>query len=177
MDALTRMARKHAAPMLVPKSGLPLIKSTPSLGRMLEWRRGRSTYPSEISQGARRDHLLRDLGIFINWMEKEDGAHYRGKYYFDKPTPHFEPKPPDIQVGDRGGTRPVAHNLLRDASDPEREDTIIWALFDVPEAIQEIPTDLAIELFNEGKPNLRPLRERDWRGGINGSREYRSRNA
>ncbi len=144
---------------------------------MLEWRRGRSTYPSDITEGARREHLLRDLAKFIAWMEKEDGARYRGKFFFDKPSAHFDPKPPDIQVGDRGGKRPVARNVMKDASNPDLEDTIIWALFDVPEGITEIPTDLAAELFAKGKKNMRPLRPNDWKGKYNGSREHRSRNS
>ena len=162
-------ARRHAEPMLTPAAGLPLIKRTPTLGRMLEWRRGRSTYPKEYTEGQRKAHLLHDLDIFIKWMEKEDRAHYRGTYYFDKPSIHFEPRGPDTQYGDKDergirASRKVARQLSKDAPlESDYEDTLIWALFDVPEYITELPTDLALDLFAKGRPDLRPLREREWR--------------
>ena len=170
MDPLQRAARKHASPMLPPASGVPLLKTTASLGRRLEWRKGRSrpipqewTTEGDPAYNQARVHaqLLGDLGIFIQWMEKEDRAHYRGKYYLEGPQAHFTPKPPDTQHGDAGGTRKVARNLMAD-TEAGLVDYIIWALFDVPEYITEIPTELAQELFLNGRPGLRPLRGREW---------------
>ena len=176
MDALSRVARRHAAPMLSPASGLPLIKSTPSLGRMLVVRRGRSVVDADMPAGLREAQVKRDTEIFIKWMEKEDGARFRKLVSITGPTPHLEHRPPDVQVGDRGDSRLVARSLAQDISNG-KESYEIACLFDVPEGITEIPTDLAADLFRKGKPNLRPLRERDWKGKIDGFREYRSRNS
>ena len=96
-------------------------------------------------------------------MAKEDGAHYRNETYLEGPIPHLEIHQNDVQVGDRGGTREVARNLAKDALGNGKEDYIIHALFDVPEYITELPTDLAVELFGNGRPGIRPLREREWR--------------
>ena len=176
MDPLTRVARRHAAPMLDPKPGQVLIKSTPSLGRMLEWRKGRSVVDHDMPDHLRKEHVRRDADIFIKWMEKEDGARYRGQIRVYGPFPHFEAQQPDVQVGDRGGTRQVARSIATDTSNNGKEDYVIEALFDVPETIQEIPTYLAQDLFNK-RTDLRPLRERDWKGATNGFRTYKSRNA
>ena len=170
-------ARKYAAPMVDPKAGMPLIKSVPSLGRMLEWRKGRSVVDEDMPDHLRKEHVRRDTEIFIKWMEKEDGARFRGQVRVHGPFPHFEANTaPVMQTGDRGGTRQLARSIVADTSNNGKEDYVIECLFDVPEAINEIPTSLALDLFSKGTPNLRPLREKDFRGRIDGIREYRSRN-
>lgn len=167
-------ARRHAVPIVAPASGLPLIKNTVSLGRRLEWRRGRSTVDADMPEGARKTKVYQDFQIFIEWMKKEDGAHYRNEVHIEGPFPHHEIRRNDVQVGDRGGRREVARSLEQDTKDTGKEDYIIHALFDVPEMITEIPTSLALDLFTQpGKlrSDIRPLREKDWRGVIrNGSR-------
>ena len=157
-------ARRHAPPIVAPAAGLPLIKNTVSLGRMLEWRRGRSVCDEDMPPELKERHILRDLDIFIKWMEKEDRAHFRGQWHREGPFPHTEFRPNDVQHGDRGGKREIARNLVGDSKDTGKEAWILWALFDVPEMIQEIPTTLAAELFSKGRENLRPYREKDWRG-------------
>lgn len=163
MTLYQKAARRHAAPMLVPTPGVPLLRSTPSLGRMLEWRRGRSTVDAEMPESYRKEAVRRDTDIFIRWMEKEDGAHFRGQVRLEGPIPHLEVHQNDTQTGDAGGHREIARNLARDSLGNGKEDYIIWCLFDVPEGITEIPTDLAIDLFAKGKQNVRPLRTNDWR--------------
>jgi hypothetical protein len=160
-------ARRHAPPIVAPAPGLPLIKNTASLGRMLEWRRGRSVCDEDMPPDLKERHILRDLDIFIKWMEKEDGAHFRGVWRREGPFPHTEFRRNDVQVGDQGGKREVARNLIRDSEDTGKEAWILWALFDVPEMIQEVPTSMALDLFKK-RSDLRPLREKDWRGVLRG---------
>lgn len=180
MDPLALAARRFAEPMVSPTSGLPLIKSTPSLGRMLQWESARvMDVPVEWTRERKRARLFAALDEFIKTMAKDAGhPRFEKKFYFEGPFPPFHAKPPDIQVGDRGGTRPVARSVERDTDwESDVEDWKVWALFNMPEGITEIPSDLAAELFAKGKPNLRPLREKEWRKVPDGFRTYRSRNA
>lgn len=159
--------RRLAAPMLSPVAGVPLVKSVPSLGRMLVWRKGRSTVDVDMPEDLKKRHTYEDFRKFVLWMEKEDGAHYRGEVKIHGPFPHFEERPNDIQVGERGATREVARSIIEDTAPSGKEDYVIEALFDVPEMINEIPTDLAIELFGDGKGGIRPLRENEWKREAN----------
>lgn len=155
--------RRLAVPSTSPAAGLPLIKTVPSLGRMLEWRRARSTVEEDMPEGRRKTKIKADAEIFIKWMEQEDGAHFRQEMRLEGPFPHLEARPADIQVGDRGGTRPRARNVQQDATGTGKEDYIIWALFDVPEYVQEIPTEVALDIFGKGaRPDLRPLRPKEF---------------
>jgi hypothetical protein len=163
MDPLIKAGRRHAAPMLTPASGLPLIKSVPSLGRRVEVRRGRSTVPSAMAPVDKKRKVYEDLHIFIQWMAKEDKARFHKVLAIEGPFPHLEVKPNDVQHGDKGGQREVARSLAADTSNPEYEDYILVCEFDAPEYINEIPADLAAELFAKGRPGLRPLREREWK--------------
>lgn len=155
-------ARRHATPIVSPSTGLPLIKSTVSLGRRLEWRKARDTVDEDMPEDLKKRHVYEGFLTFVKWMEKEDGAHYRDQVKVTGPFPHFEAKQPDIQVGDRGATRPVARRIDDDVGGNGKEDYIIEALFDCPEYINEIPTDLAVDLFGKGKPGLAPLRQNEW---------------
>lgn len=168
--------RRHATPIVTPQAGMPLIKSTPSLGRMLEWRRGRSVVPSDMPDHERKRKVYDDFQIFVRWMEKEDGAHYRGQVKVHGPFPHFEAHEPDTQYGDNGDSRKVARSIVEDTAPSGFEDYVIEALFDCPEGITEVPTDLALDLANQGKVKLlreqidgRGQRNRDWREVIRGS--------
>ena len=161
--------RRHAVPLLGPSPGLPLIKSVANLGRRLEWRKGRSVVDADMPEEQRKSHVYRDFGIFVEWMEKEDGAHYRNQVTLSGPFPHFEAKPNDVQIGDRGGRREVARNLQIDVGNNGKEDYIIEALFDVPEYVTEIPTAIAQDIFGT-RADLRPLRAKDWREVIRNGR-------
>ena len=165
------LLRRHAVPIVPPSPGLPLIKNTCSLGKHLMWRKGRSTIDEDAPEEVKKKHVLRDAQIFIEWMWKEDRAEFKGRMKVSGPFPHFEAKPPDVQVGDRGGTRLRARSIITDTAPSGKEDYIIEALFAVPEYVSEIPTDLAMELFGRpgGRPGLRPLREREWRGITHGN--------
>lgn len=168
-------AAKHAAPILAPTAGLPLIKSAPSLGWRVEWRRGRSRpLDRDMPEGQRKREVLRDLQTFVAWMEKEDGAQWI-KTAADGtpgikllgPFAHFEARKPDLQQGDAGGSREVARSVMRD-TEPEdggRVEYEIHCLFRVREAVTELPTSLALDLFSQpgGRPGIRPLRDREWR--------------
>jgi hypothetical protein len=158
--------RRHAVPIVAPKGGLPLIRNTVSLGRMLEWRKGLSTMDEDMPEDLRKRKVYEDFLKFKEWMAKEDGAHFRGKVKVTGPYPHFEPKPNDVQVGDRGGTREVARSIIEDTSGSGKVDYVIEALFDVPEYLNELPTALAAELIIARRPGLRSARnphEREWR--------------
>lgn len=155
--------RRHAAPLLTARSGSPLIKSSAALGRRNEWRKGLSTVDADMPEDLRKKKVYQDFLVFRDWMKKEDGAHFLGKVKVSGPFPHFDPHEPDIQYGDSGGSRKVARSIERDTQNNGKEDYVIEALFNVPEYITELPTDLAVELFGNGRPGIRPLREREWR--------------
>jgi hypothetical protein len=169
VDAKQAALRRHAAPLLEPVPGTPLIKVTANLGRVLSWRKGRSTVAKGLPEERKKQLVKRDADIFIEWMRKEDGAVFKGSLKLHGPFPHFSPKPNDTQHGERGAKREVARSIVEDTAESEMEDYVIEALFSVPESISEIPTDLATELFTRpgGRPGLRPLREREWRGVAN----------
>lgn len=149
--------------MLPAASGVPLIKSTPLLERMLVWRKGRSVVDVDMPDHLRKEHVRRDFETFVAWMRKEDGAEYvQGSVRVSGPYPYLKAREPDIQHGDAGGHRPVARNAQGDV-DQGKESYEIECLFRVVEAIQEVPTDLAIEMFGKGRAGLRPLRSNEWR--------------
>ena len=157
--------RRHAAPMLAPKSGLPLIKSVPSLGRRAEWRKGSIDVEVGMSEAQRKERIRWATGVFFDWMKKEDGAQYiPNTLRVHGPFPHFDPHEPDTQYGDAGGKRQIARKLSRDL--PEgKEDYVIEACFNCPEFIQEIPTELAQQLFADPRrqSDIRPLRSNEWK--------------
>ena len=157
--------RRHAAPMLTPVSGLPLIKSVPSLGRRAEWRKGRVEVETGMSKDQIKAKVKWGVEVFFDWMRKEDRAEYiRNTLRIEGPFPHFEAHEPDTQYGDAGGQRKIARSVARDLEDG-KEDYVIVAQFNCPEAIQEIPTELAQQLFADPRrqSHIKPLRERDWR--------------
>lgn len=159
--------RRHAVPVAAPVPGIPLVKSTANLGRMLERRRVRVPVDAEMPQERRKTLLFKAARQFITEEGKRDRAEYRFGMEVHGPFPHFEPQSPDIQIGDRGGTRPRARSIADDTSaESGLVDYVLEATFSVPEYVNEIPTDLALELFSRpgGRPGLRPLRESEWRG-------------
>lgn len=158
-------ARRHAVPLVPPVKGLPLIKGTPTLGRMLEWRRGRVTVDCDMPIERKKRAVFDGMKVFLEWMRKEDRAEYRGKAKVYGPYPHFNAQPPSVQVGDRGGKRLVARQVAQDLGGDGKEDYVIEALFSVPEYINEVPTELAQRMFSQsgGRPGLRPLRDREWK--------------
>ena len=164
--------RRHAVPVAQPVAGIPLVKSTVNLGRTLDTRRVRVPMDFDFPQAWRKALLFKKARQFIDEERRCDGAEYRGGMKIEGPFPHFEPHEPDVQVGDRGGRRPVARSLAADTSDLGTIDYVLEAVFSVPERINEIPTALAHELFDRpgGRPGLMPLRERDWRGIVTRSK-------
>lgn len=157
--------RRLAVPNLAPVSGLPLIRSTPSLGRYPKWDKGRSVIPAGMTDEQRKRCVYQDFLKFVKWMEDEEDAQYLGEVRVSGPEPHFEPRPNDIQVGDRGASRETARNIEEDVQqESEFVDYVIECLFSFPERVTEIPTQLAVDIFGKGqRPDLRPLRERDFR--------------
>ena len=167
--------RRHAAPMLTQVSGLPLIKSVPSLGFRAEWRKANCDVEVGMSAGQRKARVKWGVDVFLNWMKKEGAEYIPNTLRVSGPFPHFDPHEPNTQYGDAGGKRKVARKLGDDL--PEgKEDYVIEAQFKVREAIQEIPTDLAQELFADPnrQSHIKPLRERDWRKS--GARTWSQRN-
>ena len=157
------VARRHAPSIAIPTPGGPLIRSVPELG----WQKVRikATIPvdADMPLAKRKGYLHRKAQQFIREEERLRGARFAGKIELAGPRRHLEARPPDVQVGDRGGTRPRARNLLADASDNGKEAYDIWGSFWVREEIQEVRTDIAEDLFKEGRSGVRPMRERDYR--------------
>jgi len=156
--------RRHAVPMLTPNSGLPLLKSVPSLGFRPEWRKANCDVEVGMSESQRKARVLWGVNVFLDWMKKEGAEYIPHTLKVSGPFPHFDPKEPNTQYGDAGGKRKVARKLGTDL--PEgKEDYVIEALFKVREALQEIPTELAQELFADPnrQSHIKPLRERDWK--------------
>lgn len=151
--------------------GAPLVRSTPELGVMLDRRRVRVPVPADLPMERRKEYLRKAKDQFISEEYRIDRAVYVGGMRLEAPTPHFDPHEPDTQVGDRGGTRPVARHLVDDISADETVDYHLSAVFAGPEYVSEIPTALATELFTQpgGRQGLRPLRGNEWRGIARGA--------
>jgi hypothetical protein len=161
MDA----GRRHAAPMLAPTSGLPLIKSVPSLGWRPERRKANVDVEIGMSEAQRKRRVKWGVELFIQWMRKDGGAELiPGTLRIHGPFPHFAPRGNDTQYGDNGAHREVARSLVTDTNNG-KEDYVIEAQFRCREVIQEIPTSLAQELFANPahESSIKPLRDREWR--------------
>ncbi len=151
--------------MLAPTSGLPLIKSVPSLGWRAEWRKANVDVEIGMSEAQRKARVKWGVEVFIQWMKKEDRAQLiPGTLRIHGPFPHFAPRQNDTQYGDNGAHRKVARNLETDTNNG-KEDYVIEAQFKCPEYISEIPTELAQELFANPahESSIKPLRDREWR--------------
>jgi hypothetical protein len=151
--------------MLTPKSGLPLIKSVPSLGWRAEWRKAYVDVEIGMSEAQRKARVKWGVEVFFAWMKKEDRAQYiPNTLRIHGPFPHFAPRENDTQYGDNNARRKVARNLQTDTNNG-KEDYVIEAQFKCPEYIQEIPTDLAQTLFADPRreSHIKPLRDREWR--------------
>ena len=157
------IARRHAPSLVIPTLGGPLIRSVPELG----WQKVRikATIPvdADMPLAKRKRYLHRMAQQFIREEERLRGARFAGNIELSGPRAHLDARPPDTQVGDRGGTRPKARNLFADSSDNGKEAYDIWGSFWVREEIQEVRTDVAESLFQEGASGIRPMRERDYR--------------
>lgn len=95
---------------------------------------------------------------FVTWMRAEDGAEWDGQHpTVEGPYPHFDAHEPDMQHGDRGGTRPVARSMQEDLTGTGKEDYVIIASFWVREKIQELRTPMALDLFAKNRPGVRPV--------------------
>jgi hypothetical protein len=167
--------RRHAAPMLPPVSGLPLIRSVPSLGFRAEERKANCDVEVGMSPDQRKARVKWGVEVFLAWMKKEGAEYIHDTLRVEGPFPHFDPKEPNTQYGDAGGKRKVARKLGDDL--PEgKEDYVIIAMFKVREALQEIPTELAQQLFADPnrQSHIKPLREREWRKS--GARTWSQRN-
>lgn len=159
-------ARRHAVPIVEPRAGTPLIKSTVKTGWMLDRRQARAVVPREMPLERRKGELKKMADQFIKDEYRIDRSVFRGNFKIEGPFPHFDPHEADIQKGSQGGTRPIARSLAKDTTDSEFEDYLLSATFICPEYINEIPTSLAMDLFTQpgGRPGLSPLRAKEWRG-------------
>ncbi len=158
----------YAPTLLVPKPGLPLIRSTPDLGYQAVRIRGRIDVEAGLRSAMKKKKLYWAFNRFVNWMEKE-GNRYKGDLSITGPYPHAELKEPDIQTGDRGGQRRVARNLEDDVGQDDREDYVIEATFIRREEVQLVDKDVALAV--EGKRGIRLAQPRDLEG-IKSGRDY-----
>jgi len=149
--------------MLPAASGLPLIKSTAKLGWRLVVEHCVSTFDADMPIDLVKKELRKDFDTFKDWMRKESGAKFKRVLRIEGPTPHIGYAPNHIQHGDAGGTREIARNLSADSTDTGKVDYRTYCVFEAREFINEIPTDLAVELFAKGRQGLRPLRDREWK--------------
>ncbi len=125
-----------------------------------------------MSEAQRKRRVKWGVEVFVQWQRKVDRAEPTGRIKISGPAPHFTPHEPDTQYGDNGHHRKVARNIEADTSGSGKEDYVIEMEFKCPEAITEIPTELALELFQRDgqRSDARPLREREW--GQTGSNKW-----
>lgn len=110
---------------------------------------------SSLKDATKKKRVYWAAKRFIEWMRKE-GHQFQGKMLLHGPFPHMEFKQPDIQVGDLGDTRPRARSIKEDLSDNGKEDYVWEGVFLTREKIQELPTDIAIDV--DGKRGIRTVR-------------------
>ena len=148
----------YAPPLVVPKPGLPLIKSTPDLGWQLVRVKGRIDVDASLKPGTKKKKVYWAWKRFVKWQESE-GLRYVGGLEIQGPFPHANLKPSDTQTGDRGATRPVARSV-EDDLEPDVEDYVILANFWKRESVVMLDTDIARDLM--GTRGLRPAAPRQW---------------
>lgn len=138
-------------------AGSPQIRSVPTLGWVKVQRKGRFEVDDDMPEDARKSYGKQMFERFVLWMKAEDGAEWDGQLpTILGPYPHFDAKPPDMQYGDNGASRPVARNVQEDLTGTGKEDYVIIASFWVRERIQELRTPIAEEVI--GKPGIRAMR-------------------
>jgi hypothetical protein len=124
----------------------------------------KATIPVDADMPAerRKDYLYRAAQQFIREEEKLRGARFAGGVELKGPRPHLEARPPDIQVGDRGATRPKARSIAEDATNNGKQAYDIWGNFWVKEWVAEVRSDIIRKMYLDGEPSVRPFRERDY---------------
>jgi len=159
---VNRIARRNAPSITIPTPGGPLIRSVPDLG----WQKVRikATIPvdADMPEEKRKDYLYRATQQFIREEEKLRGVRFAGDIELKGPRLHLDPHPPDVQVGERGATRLRARSLLADSSNNGKEAYDIWGSFWIREWIQEVRSDIALDMFKKRTPGVRPTRVRDF---------------
>ena len=136
----------------------PQIRSVPSMAWVKVRRKARFEVDDDMPDEKRKAYGKEMFERFVKWMKAEDGAEWDGQMpTIEGPYPHFDVKEPDVQRGDNGATRPVARSVQEDLTGTGKEDYVIFASFWVRERIQELPTPLALDLFDKGRPGVRPV--------------------
>ena len=159
---MSKIGRRSAPSIVIPTPNAPLIRSVPELG----WQkvRIRATIPvdADMPEEKRKDYLYKAAQQFIREEELMRGARFAGGIELKGPRPHLDMKPPKIQKGDNGATRPQARSILEDSSKTGKEAYDIWGNFWIKEWFQEVRSDVALDLFKKGTPGVRPARARDY---------------
>ena len=138
-------------------AGSPKIRSVPSLGWVKVRRKARFEVDDDMPEEARKAFGRQMFERFVQWMKAEDGAEWDGHMPdIEGPYPHFDAKPPDVQYGDNGASRPIARNVQEDLTGTGKEDYVIFASFWVRERITEVRSDMADGLI--GSPGVRAFR-------------------
>ena len=144
---LDRLARIHAPTLVPAMPGVPLIRSTPNLGRQLVRIKGTIDVDASLSPEAKKKKVKWAFDRFVQWMEKE-GHEYRGHLQIHGPYPHMAWKQPSVQTGERGAQRKVARPVGGDI-EPDVWDYVLEARFLVKERIQELPSDVGLEVIGQ----------------------------
>ncbi len=139
------MEGDYAPPLVAPKSGLPLIKSTPDLGYQAVRIRGTIDVEAWLKPETKKKKIRWAFQRFVSWMMKE-GNVYKGDLVIHGPFPHMEFKEPGMQTGDRGGRRQVAQGLKDSLGADDREDYVIEATFVRREEVQMVDKDVAFAI-------------------------------
>jgi hypothetical protein len=141
--------------LVAPAAGLPLIRSTPNLGRQLVRIKGTVDVDASLTPETKKKRVYWGFKRFVEWMEKE-GHEYRGNLVIHGPFPHMNWQQPSIQHGERGAQRKVARPVQGDV-EYDKEDYVLEAHFLTREKIQEIPADVGLDVI--GKRGVRAVRE------------------
>lgn len=138
-------------------AGSAQIRSVPTLGWVKVKRKARFAVDDDMPDEQRKREMLWNFHRFVAWMKKEDGAEWDGQMPdVNGPYPHFDAKPPDVQYGENGASRPIARNVQEDLTGTGKEDYVIIASFWVREKIQEVRSSIADQVI--GQPGVRALR-------------------
>lgn len=156
-----KLSRMYAPSIGKQAVGTPLVRSTSNLGWQLVRIKGTVDVESDLKPETKKKRVYWGFKRFKEWMEKE-GHQYKGNLVIHGPFPHMDFKEPSIQRGDRGGERMIARSIADDLHNNGKEDYVLEAHFLVREYVQEVPSDVALNVI--GQRGIRAADERTQQG-------------